>query len=165
MQKFSQLADTTPTHFDRCPFCCALQNIVELSFLTDAFGQLQKADGGALDGKGGAAAWMDWWTIFYWGWWVAWSPFVGMFIAKISKNRKISEVISVVVTAPLIFMVSALARLGGLWLSWLALATNHCTRPHNIDFVAASTCVRLGQIIWFSVFGGAAINHRTRSEP
>ena len=33
-----------------------------------------------------APDWMDVWTIFYWGWWIAWSPFCGMFIAKISKG-------------------------------------------------------------------------------
>ena len=42
----------------------------------------------ALDGKE-APGWMNDWTIFYWGWWIAWSPFVGMFIAKISKGTYI----------------------------------------------------------------------------
>ena len=32
-------------------------------------------------------AWIDWWTIFYWGWWISWAPFVGMFIARISRGR------------------------------------------------------------------------------
>ncbi|GIR86597.1 MAG: hypothetical protein CM15mP86_00560 [Gammaproteobacteria bacterium] len=39
----------------------------------------------------------DWyhdWTIFYWAWWISWSPFVGMFIARISKGRTIREFIS-----------------------------------------------------------------------
>ncbi|MBV7440748.1 BCCT family transporter [Weeksellaceae bacterium TAE3-ERU29] len=35
--------------------------------------------------------WQNSWTIFYWGWWIAWSPFVGMFIARISKGRSIRE--------------------------------------------------------------------------
>ena len=30
--------------------------------------------------------WQSWWTIFYWGWWIAWCPFVGLFIARISKG-------------------------------------------------------------------------------
>jgi choline/glycine/proline betaine transport protein len=30
--------------------------------------------------------WQNAWTVFYWGWWIAWSPFVGMFIARISKG-------------------------------------------------------------------------------
>ena len=58
-----------------------LQWIIQLGFHTDAFAQLNNAP----DGKE-KADWMDLWTIFYWGWWIAWSPFVGMFIAKISRG-------------------------------------------------------------------------------
>ena len=36
--------------------------------------------------------WMDWWTLFYWGWWIAWSPFVGTFMAKISKGRTVGHI-------------------------------------------------------------------------
>lgn len=42
------------------------------------------------------------WTIFYWAWWVAWAPFVGMFIARISKGRTVREYILVVLTAPFV---------------------------------------------------------------
>jgi len=38
--------------------------------------------------------WQNGWTIFYWGWWIAWAPFVGMFIARISRGRTIRELIS-----------------------------------------------------------------------
>jgi choline/glycine/proline betaine transport protein len=38
--------------------------------------------------------WQNGWTVFYWGWWIAWSPFVGMFIARISKGRTIREFIT-----------------------------------------------------------------------
>ena len=38
-------------------------------------------------------SWQNGWTVFYWGWWIAWSPFVGMFIARISKGRTIREFI------------------------------------------------------------------------
>ncbi|WP_461537032.1 BCCT family transporter [Spongorhabdus nitratireducens] len=44
--------------------------------------------------------WQGWWTIFYWGWWIAWGPFVGMFIARISKGRTIREFILGVLIAP-----------------------------------------------------------------
>lgn len=40
------------------------------------------------------------WTIFYWAWWIAWSPFVGMFIAKISKGRTIRQFLAGVLLAP-----------------------------------------------------------------
>ena len=39
----------------------------------------------------GNAAWQSAWTIFYWGWWIFWAPFVGMFIARISRGRTIRE--------------------------------------------------------------------------
>lgn len=44
--------------------------------------------------------WQNAWTIFYWGWWIAWSPFVGMFIARISKGRSIREFILGVLIVP-----------------------------------------------------------------
>lgn len=44
--------------------------------------------------------WQNAWTIFYWGWWIAWSPFVGMFIARISKGRSIKEFILGVLIVP-----------------------------------------------------------------
>lgn len=40
-----------------------------------------------------SAAWQAGWTIFYWGWWISWAPFVGIFIARISKGRTIREFI------------------------------------------------------------------------
>lgn len=45
-------------------------------------------------------AWFHDWTIFYWAWWISWSPFVGMFIARISKGRTVREYVSVVLLAP-----------------------------------------------------------------
>lgn len=44
--------------------------------------------------------WMGDWTLFYWGWWISWSPFVGMFIARISKGRTIREFILGVLFIP-----------------------------------------------------------------
>ncbi|MEX2353667.1 MAG: BCCT family transporter [Gammaproteobacteria bacterium] len=44
--------------------------------------------------------WIGSWTIFYWAWWIAWSPFVGMFIARISKGRTVREFILVVLFIP-----------------------------------------------------------------
>lgn len=44
--------------------------------------------------------WIRDWTFFYWGWWVAWSPFVGMFVARISRGRTVREFILGVLLAP-----------------------------------------------------------------
>ncbi|EAQ63472.1 transporter, BCCT family protein [Marinomonas sp. MED121] len=46
--------------------------------------------------------WQGWWTIFYWGWWIAWAPFCGVFIARISKGRTIREFVLGVLVAPTI---------------------------------------------------------------
>lgn len=47
--------------------------------------------------------WLSGWTIFYWAWWIAWAPFVGMFIAKISKGRTIKEFVMAALIAPSLF--------------------------------------------------------------
>ena len=47
--------------------------------------------------------WYRDWTIFYWAWWISWSPFVGMFIARISKGRTIREFLSAAMFVPLMF--------------------------------------------------------------
>lgn len=47
-----------------------------------------------------ASGWLQSWTIFYWGWWISWSPFVGMFIARISRGRTLREFIGGVLLAP-----------------------------------------------------------------
>ena len=48
----------------------------------------------------GDNSWIMSWRIFYWAWWIAWAPFVGVFIARISKGRTIREFIVGVVLAP-----------------------------------------------------------------
>ena len=47
-----------------------------------------------------ANPWQGWWTIFYWGWWIAWSPFVAVFIARISRGRTLREFVLGVLLAP-----------------------------------------------------------------
>ncbi|MGD6942783.1 glycine betaine uptake BCCT transporter [Cytobacillus gottheilii] len=57
--------------------------------------------------------WVKDWTIFYWAWFIAWSPFVGMFIARISKGRTIREFVSGVLFVPTIFCIVWFAVFGG----------------------------------------------------
>lgn len=75
-----------------------LQTILLWGFNTDAFEQ----QGMAPDGLGGIPQQFDWWTIFYYGWWVSWSPFVGTFIAKISRGRTIRQFIFGVLCVPIL---------------------------------------------------------------
>jgi choline/glycine/proline betaine transport protein len=49
---------------------------------------------------GGSTPWQADWTLFYWGWWIAWSPFVGMFVARISRGRTIREFVLGVLLVP-----------------------------------------------------------------
>lgn len=57
-------------------------------------------DTAALNGQ--KREWMSSWTLYYWGWWLSWSPFVGVFIARVSKGRSIREFISGVLLVPAI---------------------------------------------------------------
>ena len=61
----------------------------------------------------GDEQWMAGWTIFYWAWWVSWAPFVGMFVARISRGRTIREFIIGVVAAPTGFGFFWFAVVGG----------------------------------------------------
>ncbi|MEI7055753.1 BCCT family transporter [Nocardioides sp. CCNWLW239] len=61
----------------------------------------------------GNEQWMAGWTIFYWAWWVSWAPFVGMFVARISRGRTIREFVLGVVVAPTGFGFLWFAVVGG----------------------------------------------------
>ncbi|MPY78048.1 MAG: BCCT family transporter [Actinophytocola sp.] len=60
-----------------------------------------------------AASWQADWTLFYWGWWMSWSPFVGMFIARISYGRTIRQFIAGSLFAPVLASIVWFAVLGG----------------------------------------------------
>lgn len=57
--------------------------------------------------------WQNWWTAFYWLWWSTWAPFVGMFIAKISKGRTIRQLIAGVLIVPTLVTFLWFAVFGG----------------------------------------------------
>lgn len=58
-------------------------------------------------------AWQGGWTIFYWGWWISWAPFVGMFIARISRGRTIREFMVGVMFVPTTIAFFWLCMFGG----------------------------------------------------
>ncbi len=64
-----------------------LGDIMQMSSMTGALGDE-------------ANTWLSTWTIFYWAWWVSWTPFVGMFIARISKGRTIRQFVTGVLLLP-----------------------------------------------------------------
>ncbi len=59
------------------------------------------------------------WTTFYWAWWIAWSPFVGMFIARISKGRTVREFVLCVLVAPTLVCALWMTVFGGFGLEQL----------------------------------------------
>jgi choline/glycine/proline betaine transport protein len=77
-----------------------LGNIISLGFFTGTLGPAENSTVTA-------------WTVFYWGWWIAWSPFVGMFIARISKGRSVREFILGVLFLPALFSTLWLSTFGG----------------------------------------------------
>ncbi|MBR9729167.1 BCCT family transporter [Shewanella intestini] len=58
--------------------------------------------------------WMHGWTVFYWAWWISWSPFVGMFIARISRGRTIREFMTAVLIAPTLVTIIWMSVFGGI---------------------------------------------------
>ncbi|WP_341205823.1 choline BCCT transporter BetT [uncultured Psychrosphaera sp.] len=75
--------------------------------------------------------WIGGWTIFYWGWWLAWAPFVGLFIARISRGRTIREFILGVMLIPTVFT-----------LLWMTIFGNSA-----IDLVYNQGVVALGDMV------------------
>jgi len=82
----------------------------KISFHTDAW---ETADDElAPDGKGGSSTWLTSWTIFYWGWWIAFAPFVGSFIAKISRGRTLGEFVAWTMIIPTAYCILWFGILG-----------------------------------------------------
>ncbi|MEU3822437.1 BCCT family transporter [Streptomyces sp. NPDC030392] len=67
----------------------------------------------ASTGGGGVADWLSSWTVFYWAWWISWTPFVGMFIARISRGRTIRQFIGGVILVPSTVSLIWFAVFGG----------------------------------------------------
>lgn len=57
--------------------------------------------------------WQGSWTVFYWGWWISWSPFVGMFIARVSKGRTVKEFVIGVLVLPTLLSFFWMSVFGG----------------------------------------------------
>ncbi|MEX2475655.1 BCCT family transporter [Marinobacter sp.] len=57
--------------------------------------------------------WFHGWTVFYWAWWISWSPFVGMFIARVSKGRTVREFVTAVLVIPTVITVVWMSAFGG----------------------------------------------------
>jgi len=86
--------------------------------------------------------WIGGWTIFYWGWWLAWAPFVGLFIARISRGRTIREFILGVMLIPTVFT-----------LLWMTIFGNSAIDlVHNQDVAALGDMVSENSSVALFVF-------------
>ena len=79
-----------------------LQNVIGLTFTVSAF----TGDEGE--------AWQGAWTTFYWAWWISWSPFVGIFIARISRGRTVRQFVTGVILVPTLITFLWFSVLGGM---------------------------------------------------
>ncbi|ATW52982.1 BCCT transporter [Streptomyces peucetius subsp. caesius ATCC 27952] len=83
--------------------------------LASYFGELPQLAGRteAATGGGDVADWLSSWTVFYWAWWISWTPFVGMFIARISRGRTIRQFVGGVILVPSTVSLIWFAVFGG----------------------------------------------------
>ncbi|GGZ33915.1 BCCT family transporter [Streptomyces inusitatus] len=78
------------------------------------FGELPQLAGRTeATGGEGVADWLGSWTVFYWAWWISWTPFVGMFIARISRGRTIRQFVGGVILVPSTVSLVWFAVFGG----------------------------------------------------
>jgi choline/glycine/proline betaine transport protein len=81
--------------------------------------------------------WQNAWTIFYWGWWIAWSPFVGMFIARISKGRTVREFILGVLLVPSLVTFFWISAFGSTAINKIILGDNTIANAVNDNIATA----------------------------
>ena len=82
-------------------------------------------------------SWLNSWTIFYWGWWIAWSPFVGMFVARISRGRTIREFVVCVLVVPTLLSLIWFSVFGNSALSTQLFGAGNLTDAVNQDVARA----------------------------
>ncbi|MDV6379123.1 BCCT family transporter [Sporosarcina sp. GW1-11] len=105
-----------------------LENIIRLSFRTAPLTPENRT-------------WLNGWTLFYWAWWMAWSPFVGMFIARVSKGRTIREFMIGVLVVPTV--------LSAIWFAAFGTTAIETQRAGVIDLASSAT-----ELTIFEMFSG-----------
>lgn len=99
-----------------------LQNLVQMSLRLTPFS---------------AGSWIKSWTLFYWAWWIAWAPFVGMFIARVSRGRTIKEFVLGVLLVPSVFGFLWFAVFGGTALNLEIFHQANITEAVERDITSA----------------------------
>ncbi|MFV0287618.1 MAG: BCCT family transporter [Demequina sp.] len=128
-----------------------IQNFIGLSFNVSAF-----------QGEAGEQ-WQAAWTTFYWGWWISWAPFVGVFIARVSKGRTVREFIWGVLLVPSLVTFFWFAVMGGTALYEELYAGGGLVGPNGevdlngslfamLDTLPGGTVLTIGAMILIAVF-------------
>ncbi|MGH3098561.1 MAG: BCCT family transporter [Streptosporangiales bacterium] len=119
-------------------FGAYINNFIHMSFNSPAFGGLE---------------WFSGWTIFYWAWWISWTPFVATFIARISRGRTIREFVIGVLVVPTVISALWFVILGGAGMK---------LQMNGVDLVGSGNAAiaffnLLQQYPFFTVAGGAVM--------
>ncbi len=117
-----------------------LQTLVGTSFRTTAFRGTE---------------WQKSWTMFYWGWWISWAPFVGMFIARISRGRTIREFVGGVLFAPTLLTFVWFGVFGNTALHREIFGAGGMVEAVDAD-VATAIYVLLDQLPWPTISSALA---------
>ncbi|WP_193597016.1 BCCT family transporter [Microbacterium sp. YJN-G] len=128
-----------------------IQNFIGLSFNVSAF-----------QGETGER-WQASWTSFYWGWWISWAPFVGIFIARVSKGRSVREFVIGVILVPTLLGILWFSVLGGSALALELAEPGALTGPDGtvdlqgalfalLQHVPGSLIVSIGAIVLLGIF-------------
>lgn len=107
--------------------------------------------GGAL----GDVQWQKSWTLFYWAWWISWAPFVGIFVARISRGRSVREFVLGVLGVPTLATVLWFGVLGGTALESELHGPGGIVAAVDRN-VATAIYAMLGQLPWSGVSSAAA---------
>jgi choline/glycine/proline betaine transport protein len=119
------------------------QNVVRLSFWNDSMARFTKE---------GGWGWQGGWTVFYWAWTVTWAPFMGVFLARISKGRTIREFVLGVLVAPSVFTLIWFAVFG-----WSAMEIDGIGGSGGAISDAVADSVPLAMFQFFENFPAATL--------
>ena len=101
--------------------------------------------------------WIGGWTIFYWGWWLAWAPFVGIFIARISRGRTIREFILGVLIVPTVFTLIWMTIFGNSAIDMVLNQGNEMLGTLASDNTPIALFLFLEQFPWSSLLSVIAV--------
>jgi choline/glycine/proline betaine transport protein len=128
-----------------------LQNFFAMSFNVSAF---TGAEG---------ELWQGTWTTFYWGWWISWAPFVGIFIARISRGRTVRQFVAGVILVPTVVTMIWFSVLGGIAIYGQLQGSGNLIAPDRsidtegalfamLDQLPAGSVLTVGAIIMIVIF-------------